>query len=197
MLTATLVQKQDLYSVCEDSRFVSFFNDAKTEISITIKGINLTNRMASIVLTASQTIGKIPYLYTFDMDVRITKSIYYWLTAVRNVKDESGQYTVEQTTGYQAYLKSLNLPASLLIVDMKFNDVNHSKEYYKNPFRLTVSKAYKSATLYGVREFHYTPLTTHDPITGQDKKIWYQPKDKSTGKKLQLTGKDYKRLEIR
>ncbi len=190
-------QVSDLYSVIENDNYMAFFNQPTTEVKLTFKHIDVKTRTAVLDITLRNKHEGQTYKYDYTIEARITKSLMYWFTQQTPVKDKDGQLTTGFATGYQKYLMSLGMPKSTKLYSMEFNSTSHSEDYKQNPFRLSVSRDYKSATLYNVREFGYEKRSSCDPATGEITERWFQRTDKETGQKLRLNPKHYRRIQIR
>ena len=172
-----------------------YWNDPQTIVSYRFASPRL-ERDTIIELRVQFNRDNETFINVHLINVRLTKTLYYWFTAKENVKDEHGQITTERLTRFERYLRAKKMPADTALGDLTFTDMNASENYYKCPFRLNIRKKYGHATLYNLREFRYQQASIADPMNpGSVRTIWYQPKDKE-GNRLRLSRKYYRRLKV-
>ena len=173
------------------------YNDPNAMIRFRIVSIDMETRIALVQIALMAMVNnKLERVENFQVEAKVTEYTMTWLTKKKPVYVD-GVNTGEYLSGYRKFLATAEQNSTTPLNALQFQCINHSPNYYANPFRLTIHKEYDSATLQLVNMPSLTKAEKEDPISGETSSTWYYKRHKDTKEILKLNKENYRRIEIR
>ena len=175
---------------------VETYNNPNAIIRMRIISMDIAKRLA--VIQVALILGK-EILEAFTLEkVTVTKHTIQWLTKNTLVRTEGEDPDKPRyLSGYRKFLERKKFPIETPLNALQFECINGNEDYYANPFRITISREYDSATLQLVNMPGLTKKIYQDPISGESKSVWYYKKHRETGQILTLNKVNYRRIQVR